>query len=547
MILSEYVFICLKFNSNIIKYYVDKGYIFNKNDEFRIKVEDLHKNSSIKVDVKCDICESEKKLTYSKYIKNVSNGGFYSCSQKCSIEKKKKTFLENYGVENPSQSNIIKDKKKKTFLERYGVENIMFLEETKDKIKKTNLEKYGVENIIFLEETKDKIKKTNLERYGNICTWKSLKLKEKSDNRKMERYGTLYPMQTEEIKEKTKKTNLERYGVSTPLKKESSINIIKTKRINKCTDYYKNLFYNNNEYDFLYYKKRNFKFIHTICGNTFSISHSRYTYRFDSKIPLCTICHPISENKSIKEKELITFIKSFDLEVKENDKTVLNPKHLDIYIPEYNLAIEFNGLYWHSEKFKDKNYHLDKSIRCLEKGIDLLHIWEDEWVFKQDIVKSIISNRLNKNEKIYARKCVVKSVDKLVVKDFLESNHIDGYVKSNINIGLYYNNELVCLMCLKKKDNNFEIVRTCTKLNYSVVGGISKLFNYFKKNYRFNQITTSTDFRLFNGNVYEKLGFVKQKLSKPKFYWCDRTNRMKKKKDNYYKLYDSGEVIWKLF
>ncbi len=128
---------------------------------------------------------------------------------------------------------------------------------------------------------------------------------------------------------------------------------------------------------------------------------------------------------------------------------------------------------------------------------------------------------------------MVKSVDKLVVKNFLESNHIDGYVKSDVNIGLYYNNELVCLLCFKKKENDFEIVRTCTKLNYKVIGGISKLFNYFKRNYLFNQITTSTDFRLFNGKVYENLGFVKQKTSKPKII-----NRYS------FKIFNCGIVKW---
>jgi hypothetical protein len=139
---------------------------------------------------------------------------------------------------------------------------------------------------------------------------------------------------------------------------------------------------------------------------------------------------------------------------------------------------------------------------------------------------------------------VVKSVDKLDIKNFLETNHIDGYVKSDVNIGLYYNNELVCLMCLKKKKNDFEIVRTCTKLNYTVIGGVSKLLNHLKKNYKFDNITTSTDFRLFNGKVYENLGFEKHKLSKPNYFWCNKLDRLKSKKDNCFKLYDSGICKW---
>ncbi len=356
-----------------------------------------------------------------------------------------------------------------------------------------NNEKYGVDSTSQLEHVKEKREKTNIERYGTKTNLTTEETKFKIKKTNLKRYGVEYVLLSKEVREKGKNTLMVRYGV---------------------------------EYTFL---------SETIRNKSKDTCLKRYGVE-----------HP---SKSIKEKELSEWLKTLNIQFKESDRKILEGKELDIYIPEYNLAIEFNGLYWHSEKYKDKNYHLDKSLKCLENGIDLIHIWEDEWAFKQDIVKSIISNRLNKNEKIYARKCVVKSVDKLVVKNFLESNHIDGYVKSNINIGLYYNNDLVCLMCLKKKKNDFEIVRTCTKLNYTVIGAISKLLNHFKKNYKFDNITTSTDFRLFNGNVYEKLGFIKQKLSKPKFYWCKylvRNLNKIKNTEGYFKVFGCGCYKWLL-
>ncbi len=494
-------FLKIKGSTKNITYYRNIGYVFFIGDVIEVDIKDVSYGYNGLVEVSCDNCFLDKSISYKDYYKS-TNGlvDKYFCT-KCKHIKSIKTNINKYGVDNPSKSEYVKLKKRETVYKKFGVDNPFQNDGVKDKIKKTNLEKYGVEYSIQSETIRNKSEETYLEKYGNK-----------------------HSSQTDIVKEKVRKSKfrktLERY--SEKIDKEMYI-------IESYSD------------DFFVIK-------HHICSEFFNIEKNMLYDRILYKNVICTKCQPKIENRSFSQKQefLVKFLKSLNISIVENDRKILEGKELDIYIPEYNLAIEFNGLYWHSEKYKDKNYHLDKSLRCLEKGIDLLHIWEDEWIFKQDIVKSIISNRLNKNNKIYARKCVVKSVDILVVKNFLESNHIDGYAKSDVNIGLHYNDELVCLMCLKKKKNDFEIIRTCTKLNYTVIGGVSKLFNHFKKNYKFDNITTSTDFRLFNGKIYGNLGFVKQKLSKPKNYWCKKLERLKKKKDNYYKLYDSGENIWKL-
>jgi hypothetical protein len=228
---------------------------------------------------------------------------------------------------------------------------------------------------------------------------------------------------------------------------------------------------------------------------------------------------------------LINWIKELDISFIESDKIILNPKHLDVYIPSHNLAIEMNGLYHHSENFKDKIYHLDKSLKCLEQGIQLLHIWEDEWVFKQDIVKSIILNKLGLiSNKIYARQCEIRVIeDSKLVREFLDKNHIQGYSQSTIKLGLYYKNELVSLMTFGKrmiKSNvEFELIRFCNKINLNVIGAASKLFNYFKQNYHFTELISYSDFRLFDGSMYQTLGFTKKHLSKPDYFWCKGLER----------------------
>ena len=175
----------------------------------------------------------------------------------------------------------------------------------------------------------------------------------------------------------------------------------------------------------------------------------------------------------------------------QNDKHLIYPYELDIFSPKYNIAIEYDGLYWHNEKNVDMNYHLMKTELCENKGIQLIHIFEDEWTDKQDIVKSRLKSIFGViDNRIYARKCEIKEVSHNESKLFLEKNHIQGNVNSKYRYGLYYNNELVSLMTFgnmrkslgsKTKNECYELLRFCNKLNTSVIGGASKLFKHFIK------------------------------------------------------------------
>ena len=135
----------------------------------------------------------------------------------------------------------------------------------------------------------------------------------------------------------------------------------------------------------------------------------------------------VYNHTSISEKEISDFIKSIcNYEILENDRNIISPKELDVYIPQKNLAIEFDGLYFHSTKFgKDSDYHLGKTLACEEKGIRLIHIFEDEWLFKRQIVESIIKSALGiYKQKIFARNCEVKEIDDKTFRNFCNENHI---------------------------------------------------------------------------------------------------------------------------
>lgn len=292
------------------------------------------------------------------------------------------------------------------------------------------------------------------------------------------------------------------------------------------------------------------------CKTDYQIYNNLFNYRTKQKSVLCTICNPTDEKQvSGLELDLINFVSGI-VQVETKNRTILEGKELDIFIPSKNLAIEFNGLYWHSDIYKDKNYHLNKTILCNKKGVNLLHVFEDEWLEKSDIVKSIIKNKLGVwDKRIYARNCEVKIVNKSEEKSFLNVNHIQGFVGSNTTYGLYHNNELVSLMSfggLRKslgydsKEGSYEMLRFCNKLNHNVVGGASKLFKHFIKTNNPRQIISYSDMRYFDGSLYEKLGFEFIGDTKPNYFYVinhNRENRFKYRKDVLVKAgYDSTKT-----
>lgn len=269
--------------------------------------------------------------------------------------------------------------------------------------------------------------------------------------------------------------------------------------------------------------------------------------------PNCQKCNPPTYfGSSLEEKELIEFIKQYTQNVITNSRMIIKPLELDIYLPDLNLAIEYNGLYWHSEKMgKYKNYHIDKLNICNNNNIKLIQIFSDEWLNKKEIVKSKLRNIFNQNKKIYARKCEVKIVPSKQKNIFLNNNHLQGNDRSLIKLGLYYNNELVSIMTFglprigigATNKKSWELVRFCNKLNTSVVGGASKLFQYFITNHKPNQIYSFADRRWSSNinNLYLTLGFNLKNTSAPGYWYTkDFTNRLHRYNFNKFNLKKIG-------
>ena len=279
------------------------------------------------------------------------------------------------------------------------------------------------------------------------------------------------------------------------------------------------------------------------CNKCNSIIQSYY------KSIRCTTCYPY--NTSVGENEVLEYCQSLSSNVLSGNRQIIKPLELDVYLTEHNLAIEYDGLYWHSSSSTDsenKDYHLNKTELCQEQGIQLFHIFENEWVnpIKQNIWKSIIKNKLGKSSRIYARKttgALITSKDK---KQFLIDNHLQGDCMSSVNLGLYLDDELVSVMTFGKSRYNkkvdWELLRFCNRLETSVVGGASKLLAAFRRE-NVGSIISYADKRRSTGGLYEALGFEMSHESKPNYWYINCGQLESRIKYQKHKLKDILDVF----
>lgn len=359
--------------------------------------------------------------------------------------------------------------------------------------KSISLEKNGVEIPQQLESVKNKTRETNLARYGSTSPAGSLRVRDKMQNTMEERYGVKFaahsPMILADLRLKKFKEHTDRFSSSVvPL-------------------------FNAEDYT---NQHKEYRWECVKCKTSFWDM-----IRTSSRdIPLCPTCNP--HNTSRAEREISDFLTPLDLEVVINSRRIISPLELDIYIPEKKTAIEFNGLYWHKNK-----YHLEKTIECDSKGIQLIQIFEDEWVSKKDICKSILLSKLGcLRDRIFARHCEIVEVRSNDAALFFDKNHIQGRVLSRVNYGLLFDNQLVCCMSFGKsrydKKIEWELLRYACKLNTAVIGGAGKLWNHFVKCIDPPSVISYADRRYSKGNLYSVLGFSYSHASTPSYsYYKD--------------------------
>jgi Tfp pilus assembly major pilin PilA len=473
-------------------------------------------------------------------------------------EKRIQTTLEIYGTKCHFQSDVIKEQIKQTNLKKYGCENPFANEEVKKKIKNTFENHYIEGHPLKSKIIREKIKQTNIEIYGVDNPLKSNIIKEKIKKTNQGKYGVEWVFNSEIIKEKIRKRNLEKYGVENPF---CSGKIQKSIKNHNAKQYYNNHILNLKIVKPLFTleeyvggKIQKYKWQCIKCSNVFE------GYVKNGLIPRCLICDPILYGTSHTEREIQNWLEQYIL-IERNKRFYENKKYkyeLDVWIPLKNIGIEYNDLYTHSEISGGKHpaYHLEKSEYFLNKDIQVVHIFGNEWYQKQDIVKSIILAKLGLiKEKIFARKCEIKEISHKDSEKFLNENHIQGSINSKIRLGLFLNNELISLMTLGKprynKKYEYELLRYCNKLNTNVIGGFSKLLSYFLKTYNSKSLMTYADRRFSTGNVYLKNGFKLTNISGPNYFYMkdhfnleSRISYQKYKLSKIFPIFDCKLTEW---
>lgn len=560
------------------------------------------------------------------------------------------TMTERYGAAYATQVDQFKQKSKQTSLERYGVEHAMqsedhrhnaserwkdeeFVASVRSKIEATNLKKYGAKCVLSNPDVRDKCKATYRARTGYDTPWNNPEVRNKIKQSTLQHYGVEYPLQSDELKEQTRQTNQARYGVDNPMQN----NDIKARAADTCMDRYGNrCFLQSDQGKAAYREAMKSKYGASYFAQSIewkqstmldpSKAHNLMSFR---KNPNEFICEHFSYDPSIRElaaelgihentagqliiefglenrikyvysymeNEVFNMIKDIDpsATIIRNTHKIITPLELDIYLPDYNLAIECNPTSTHNSTFDaftkgpssiDYKYHQNKTNLCEQKGIFLFHIFGYEWTHRRNIIESMLRNLLGKSEKRYsARNLNVRRVSHQEVKKFLQENHRQGYAASSIELGLYNMEELVSLMTfgpmrntigtgLENLENCWELVRFCNKLDTIVVGGASKLFTHFIRDWKPDRLRSFSDRAHTRGSLYSTLGFKEVNRSDPSYMWVNIHNdiayhRMNAQKRNIVKflhddtidlnnterqimsehgfvqVYDSGTITW---
>lgn len=243
-------------------------------------------------------------------------------------------------------------------------------------------------------------------------------------------------------------------------------------------------------------------------------SHGSFLQRPNNHVAQEHGCPKCTTRVSKGETEVAEFIAQYAT-IETSDRTQIKPFELDIFLPEKSIAIEYNGVYWHSEKFLEKNKHINKTKMCNESGIDLIQIWDFEWNEKQEIVKSLILARLGKSpHKIAGRKTTAVDVTPKDANAFFVETHMKGRTKANKYIGLEYNGELVG--CAAFKSDGY-LCRLSFKLNTTIMGGFNKLIKAWG-----GDVFSYVDLRLFSGESYKRAGFEHGGDTAPGYFYHKR-------------------------
>jgi|AntRauTorcE11897_2_1112592.scaffolds.fasta_scaffold04466_4 hypothetical protein len=451
-----------------------------------------------------------------------------SCTSKGTLKKREETNLKRYGSKHHMGSDAVKEKIRKTNMERYGAACYISSKEFQESYKEEYFERTGYTHHFSNPEVIEARSSANIEKYGAKNPF--VFAKDKVQAGMISNWGVKSPLQNPDILTRTQATNVERYGVHSPMMNDD----VKTKTQQTNLDNYGHKFTARSHYSDLaisvLYDKEALSEMYSEVGNSHVIA-KRLGIGSHRTVLQALREHNIDINDNIlrtvsnAEKEICQILDEAGINYETSNRSAISPKEIDILIPDHDVAIEYNGVYWHSDVYKDRNYHQQKSLDCKELGILLIHVYEDQWAnpVTKEIIKEKILQKCNKSfkEKVYARKCEIVSVTALEAREFYTETHIQAYNDSKINYGLMYNGSLVSCISFKKltgKDSGYyDLVRYATSKN--VVGGFSRLLRHFQRNNEWVVIETFASLDYSHGDVYEKSGFMMSGITEPNYHY----------------------------
>lgn len=399
----------------------------------------------------------------------------------------------------PNAFLCMRCKTEKTLEAKYGDKHYVGKRDIKkwqEKAAATMKQKYGVENPGQMSDHQSKCEATSIEKYGSLQE-RHKQAFLKSNETKIEHYGSLEAAKEVMLQHQRQTTG--KFNVSQTEK------WVYTRMKHTCERYQK-LYSDRGEF---FEKDGEFFFKCGRCG----VVHNQK----DSTWSRCYECFPLNKNPHYSEEqnEVALFLKQFT-DVRQNVKSFFpNNGKLEVDIVTDKLLVEYDGAYWHNNH-KDVKQDLAKSM-----GKDLIRIFDYEWETKKDIIKNVLKSKLGIYDKIlYARKCIVKEISNNEYREFCNENHIQGYSPASIKMGLYYNDELIQIMSFSKprySNEQYEMIRECSKGTYHIVGGKGKLLKHFEMTYKPKSLISYCDKRYFNGGSYEALGFQLSKETAPAF------------------------------
>ena len=474
-------------------------------------------------------------------------------------EAQKAGMIKKYGVSNPSNVKEIVEQKQERLKNKIKV-NPNYFKPIVAKRQNTNQKIYGDdwENLLNKKSQDALFKK-----YGVRHALQNPDSLKKFQKTYFQETGYNSPFENPDVTEEIKETNLKKYGVENPMQVPSISKIVGDKikkswkdpiiRQRREQSYINNFIpklllflkekanleimedYQNAHY---YHKWKCLK-----CNYEFKQNWNAIQQGY-----ICPNCRPKAKGRGSKaERKIAKYIEDLDFDIVRDNREFIKPYELDIIIHSQKIAIEYCGLFWHTEKIlKDTRkkindvtkYHLYKLQQCQKQGYKLVTIFEDEWLFKQNIVISRLNQILgvSKSKRIHARKCEIYELTGTAKNEFLEKYHIQGKDNSSIKLGAFYKDILVSVMTFSKgniskgsksKKGVWELNRFCSNSNYHSPGIASKLLKYFQRNYKWKEIFSYADQRWSDGNLYYQLGFDLIHVTQPNYWYVD-INKLKR-------------------